>query len=408
MITGIILAQTLVGTKVTIVALDFAFSIILYIALHVGRLLSVIILYPFINWSGVRLSWKEYTILTWSGLRGKKLVEEMDSQRRSNIYRQLTITPDSPSSPSSYFSPKTTITDVELKEILTIYENNYVPINIVPSQQNTSHQDVVLPMIENLSHDSTQNENFRNELTIRFLTALSVDYEKQWYLGMIRRRTLYILIKSVEKAKHQHSLKLHWKLIVEHFRFSKWLLNLMRFDYINWINEQFHKLLFDNIFRTIELTLAFHSARTRVDNIRIQFPELANIDERIWHEILQETHLYHLTAIYMLLDLQQSYEVCWRIHMTKRCAQMLLKYESKAITEIYETGILGETEYSYILGLIENKLFDLEFYRVRMPKGETKVIKNAFDLLLLFRSLPNNEKAHWQAIMKAKHRWFQP
>jgi hypothetical protein len=60
------------------------------------------------------------------------------------------------------------------------------------------------------------------------------------------------------------------------------------------------------------------------------------------------------------------------------------------------------------LGLIEKKLFDLEFYRVRMPKGQLKAIKNPFDLLLLFQSLPNKEKAHWQTIMKPKHRWFQP
>ncbi|CAF4376083.1 unnamed protein product, partial [Rotaria sordida] len=59
------------------------------------------------------------------------------------------------------------------------------------------------------SNDKKQNINFRNELIIHFLTALLVDYEKQWYLGMIRRRTLYILIKLIEKAKHQHSLKLH-------------------------------------------------------------------------------------------------------------------------------------------------------------------------------------------------------
>jgi hypothetical protein len=84
--------------------------------------------------------------------------------------------------------------------------------------------------------------------------------------------------------------------------------------------------------------------------------------------------------------------------MTKRCAQMLLKYESKTIIELYET------EYSHILEFIEKKLFHLEFYRVRMPKGQLKAIKNAFDILSLFQSLPNNEKTHWQTIMKSKHR----
>jgi hypothetical protein len=43
-----------------------------------------------------------------------------------------------------------------------------------------------------------------------------------------------------------------------------------------------------------------------------------------------------------------------------------------------------------------------------MPKGKLKVIENAFDLLLLFKSLPAEEKTYWQGIMKTKHRWFQP
>jgi hypothetical protein len=93
--------------------------------------------------------------------------------------------------------------------------------------------------------------------------------------------------------------------------------------------------------------------------------------------------------------------------MTKQCAQMLLRYESKAITELYKTGILDETEYSHIFGLIEKKLFDLEFYRVQMPKGQVKAIENVFALLPLFQSSPNDEKERWQAIMKPKHRWFQ-
>ncbi|CAF4368499.1 unnamed protein product, partial [Adineta steineri] len=69
-ITGIILAHSLIGTKTTIIIHDFGFSILLYIAIHLARLSSALILYPFIRWSGVRLSWREYTVLVWGGLRG--------------------------------------------------------------------------------------------------------------------------------------------------------------------------------------------------------------------------------------------------------------------------------------------------------------------------------------------------
>ena len=87
------------------------------------------------------------------------------------------------------------------------------------------------------SDDDEHNKNIRNELIIRFLTAMSIDYEKQWYLGMIRRKTLNILIKSVEQAKQKCSLELHWKLILQHFRLTIFLQLLMKFDYFDFINQ---------------------------------------------------------------------------------------------------------------------------------------------------------------------------
>lgn len=73
-ITGIILAHSLVGTQKYVSGRDFGYSILLYVALHVARLLSVLVLFPLISWSGVHLSWREYIVLTWSGLRGSMSV----------------------------------------------------------------------------------------------------------------------------------------------------------------------------------------------------------------------------------------------------------------------------------------------------------------------------------------------
>jgi hypothetical protein len=201
---------------------------------------------------------KQFFDVDWNMLNEylpETLVQEMDAQRRTSVHRRFSILPDFLDNLLPDTSQKSTITNIELKEIPSICETDSIPINFTPNQPNSTLKYIVLPVMGLRSNDKKQNTSFRNELTNRFLTALLVDYEKQWYLGMIRRRTLYILIKSVEKAKHRHSLKLHWKLIVEHFRLSKWLHSLMRFDYVNWINKQSNKLLFDHIFLTIELTL---------------------------------------------------------------------------------------------------------------------------------------------------------
>ncbi|CAF1577785.1 unnamed protein product, partial [Adineta ricciae] len=507
-ITGIILAHSLIGTKATIVAYDFGYSILLYIVLHLGRMLSVVIFYPLMRWSGVRFSWKEHLVLVWSGLRGsmsvilalmvdsderidletrhrylfhicmislltliingtsskflvralgldhgtpeserillqalehmrrltanqlhrmkqekqfsdvdwhmldeylpEKLVQEMDAERQTSVHRRLSLLSD--------FDPNSLLTSVqhhsivptELQQVPSICETDNIPINVAPEDKNPTIKHLVLPLFGFLGDEKKENVRFRDELTNRFLTAFLVDYEKQWYRGMIRRRTLYILIKSVEKAKHQHSLKLHWDLIVEHFRLSKWLRTLIRFDCVDYITNQSNKLLFDHIFLTIELVLAFHSVRTRMNKIQQEFPELANIDRNIWNKVCEETHFYHMTASYILLDLQQSYGLCWQIHMTKRCAQILLKYESKMITQLYETGMLGHTVYSHISELIEKKSLKLEYYRVSIPKGTSQPIEDAFNLLPLFQSLPSEEKARWERILRTKRRWFQP
>ena len=186
---------------------------------------------------------KQFCDVDWNMLNEylpEKLIEEIDTQEMSNICRQLSLTADS----HSY--PTTSITDLDLNEIPSILETDYIRLS------STSNSPTIIN--QESDHDKL-NKDFENKLTLRFLTALSADYEKQWYRGTLRRRTLYILIKSVEQAKHHHSLNLHWKSILDHFYLSKWLDTLMRFDNADWIRKHSTKLLFDHIFLTIELAL---------------------------------------------------------------------------------------------------------------------------------------------------------
>ena len=124
-----------------------------------------------------------------------------------------------------------------------------------------------------------------------------------------------------------------------------------------------------------------------MDNIRLQFPELSNLSERIMNEVCEEVKMYELNAMYVLFDLQQSYRLCWIIQMTRRCTKMLLKYESIAIIQLYETGMLKESEYSHILELIENKLFSLEYGNIKMLENQKKKLENPFDLITYFQLL---------------------
>lgn len=186
----------------------------------------------------------------------EKLVEEMDVQRKTSVHRRLsTLTNSVATRQPTPSRRRNTRIDIELAQVPTVVVSDSVSSRPIDVRENEPDDQLALAIFDFQSADTTSNQNIRDELTLRFLTALSVDYEKQWYLGMIRRRTLYILIKSIEKAKHQKSLRRHWDLIVENFQLSFLLRQLMRFDYVESINKQLNKLLFDHVFLAIELTL---------------------------------------------------------------------------------------------------------------------------------------------------------
>ena len=333
----------------------------------------------------------------------EKLVEELDEANPRDIHQQLM--PSSRRSSRASFSLET-------------------PIPIIIHR---SDDEVDLPVLDVRHVPDQHEENIRHELVLRFLTAMSIDYEKQWYLGMIRRQTLNILIKSVEQAKHRRSFELHWNSIREHFRLARLLHFLLGIDsFPSLINRWLEHVFFDHIYRTIELTLSesrkrdelidggrethpcplgYHSAKTRIDNIRSQFPELSNLNERMMNELYDEVRLYQFQAEEILLDLKESYEICWKTQMTRRCAQMLLKYESVAIIQLYETGILDSKEYSHILQLIEKKLFTLEYGTIAQRRF---LHVDPFDALPYFQALTDEEKGQWKTSLRSSHRWIQP
>lgn len=187
----------------------------------------------------------------------EKLVEKLDEQRKTSFHRRLSLSPQTSviSISTSEDRSKPTTSDIELLEISTSTQSDTVTDVPTYNRYDSSDEAWLTPILDVGTKTNVAEKNLRNEIITRFLTAFAVDYEKQWYIGMIRRPTLYILVESIEKAKHHYSLKLHWDLIVEEFRLSWFLRYLVRYNSNEWINKQIDKLLFDHIFLTIELVL---------------------------------------------------------------------------------------------------------------------------------------------------------
>ncbi len=186
-----------------------------------------------------------------------KLLEELDEENDTTLHQQLSTTVNEDLPMTTRRSSRQSLnTNYELQTIPNVYQTDSIPTSPITRTKLPRDEDAILPVIDIRNTDDQHNKNIRNELIIRFLTAMSVDYEKQWYLGMIRRETLDILIKSVEQAKQKCSLQKHWELILKNFRLPIFLQFLMKFNYFSFIDRLINRLLFNHIFRTMELTLS--------------------------------------------------------------------------------------------------------------------------------------------------------
>ena len=70
-LSGLILAHSFVGIETTITSRDIGISLVLYLLIHVSRVLIVGVLHPVITWSGICFNQKECVVFAWSGLRGR-------------------------------------------------------------------------------------------------------------------------------------------------------------------------------------------------------------------------------------------------------------------------------------------------------------------------------------------------
>ena len=187
-----------------------------------------------------------------------KLLEELDKEQNTTIRRDLSCHSNLNFSLQiqEISRAQTTTTEGNFKRVPTVYQLESIPSSSALRAKPSLEEPSILSVVNLNNMSDEDRDNIRQEIITRFLTARSIDYEKQWYLGMIRRRTLDILIKSVEQAKQKYSITIHWKLIVKYFRLSILLIEILKFERFEIINQWKNKLLFDHIFLTIELALS--------------------------------------------------------------------------------------------------------------------------------------------------------
>ena len=79
------------------------------------------------------------------------------------------------------YLPETLLEELEV-EVNPNVERSSSPSSVSIHQQSLTNMDTTVSLKDPDPNDK-QRQNTRNELVVRFLTAMSIDYEKQWYLG---------------------------------------------------------------------------------------------------------------------------------------------------------------------------------------------------------------------------------
>ncbi|CAF1522652.1 unnamed protein product [Adineta ricciae] len=110
-----------------------------------------------------------------------KLLEELDQEQNTTIRRDLSCHSNLNFlvQNEEISRAQTTTMEGNLKRVPTIYQLNSMPTSSLEKPN-------ILPVINLTDTNEEDRDNIRKEIITRFLTARSIDYEKQWYFGMIR------------------------------------------------------------------------------------------------------------------------------------------------------------------------------------------------------------------------------
>lgn len=386
-LSGVVIAESILRSHNRIEGQDWGYLVLLYIFLQLSRAIVVFTLYPGLRYFGYGLTWKEATILIWAGLRGAvalSLSLSVNGTQTSDnilsektkarfvfltggvVFLTLIINGSTTQFLISFLGMRTTSeTKARILEY-TKYEMNmkaleafgelgddeelgpaewqtitkYITCLNTPDEQPTHPHEIC-------DHASESQKNHLQDTRLRLLHGIQASYWTMLEEGRITQTAAMILMQSIDEALDsvmRGDVLLDWNGLQPHVQFPCYLKNL------HLRNSKFvpKKLLNFLVVERLELGCYISAAFLRAHRIaRCHLREFIGESE-IAEIVIRESEAEEASARNFLEDIRLTFPEVLCIVKTKQVTYAILNHLLEYIQGLENAGLLEEKETSHL------------------------------------------------------------
>lgn len=378
-LSGVIIAESILHSQRTITGQSWGFLILLYVLLQVSRVIVVALLYPGLRYFGYGLDLKEATILIWSGLRGAVALSLSLILNRSSDTPPLTkeigalfvfftggvvfltlIVNGSTTQFLLHLLGMDKTTDIKMRIVdYTRYEMNNKALEAFrelgeDEELGPADWPSVVKYITCLTaeeghrmhpHAISINENEQQRMhmqdtRLRHLNGVQAAYWGMLDEGRITQTAAILLMQSVDEAIDMvasHETLLDWKGLEAYVQFP---------SYFKYLQMRFLPQKLVTIFTVERLELACYICAAFLRAHRIARRQLREFigESDTAEAIIQESEREGEPAKQFLEDVQLTFPQVLRVIKTKQVTYSILLQLSEYVQNLEKSGLLETKE----------------------------------------------------------------
>lgn len=397
-LSGVVIAESILKSHNTIEGQDWGYLVLLYIFLQLSRIIVVVTLLPGLQYFGYGLTWKEATVLTWAGLRGAVALSLSLSVNATNttdslgniilsdktrarfvfltggvVFLTLTIngsttqfllrflrmhsTSEVKSRILEYTKYEMNIKALEAFEELEEDEElgpaEWQTVTKYISCLTTAERPIHPHEMEN--HVTEIQKNQLQDTRLRLLNGVQAAYWTMLEERRITQTAALILMQSVDEALDaviKNEVLIDWKGLDSHVQFPQYLKHL-------WLRNSRlvpKKLLNLLVVERLELGCYISAAFLRAHRIaRRQLREFIGQSD-IAEMIIRESEAEEASAKTFLEDVRLTFPEVLRAVKTKQVTHAILNHLVEYIQGLEKVGLLEEKETNHLHDVVQADL----------------------------------------------------